>query len=77
MIGPLVETIVRHIVDHPEDIRINLVEGKTVVVVELQVHKDDRGKVIGREGNMAWAIRTIVTNAAARQKKKADLQIIE
>jgi len=77
MIAKLVETIVQHIVSHPEDIKLNVVEGSSVIIVELQVNKDDLGKVIGREGSMAWAIRTIVTNAATRMNKKVMLQIIE
>jgi predicted RNA-binding protein YlqC (UPF0109 family) len=77
MIAQLVETIVRHIVEHQDSISINVVEGSTVIIVELKVHKDDLGKVIGKEGNMAWAIRTILSNAATRMKKKAILQIVE
>ena len=77
MIAELVEAIVRGIVDHPDDIHIAIVEGSTVIAVELKVHPDDLGKVIGREGNMAWAIRTILSNAATRMKKKAILQIVE
>jgi predicted RNA-binding protein YlqC (UPF0109 family) len=73
----LTETLVRAIVDREDDIRVNVVESGSTVIVELRVAKEDMGKVIGREGNMAWALRMIVSNAAAKLKKRAILQILE
>jgi predicted RNA-binding protein YlqC (UPF0109 family) len=46
-------------------------------VIELRVAKEDMGKVIGRDGTMAWALRTLVYNAAAKWKKRAILQILD
>ena len=72
-----VERLVRAIVDREDDVRLNVVESGSSIIVELTVAKEDMGKVIGREGNMAWALRTLVSNAAAKNKKRAVLQILE
>lgn len=77
MIKELTETLVRAIVDRENEVRVNVVESGNTVIVELRVAREDMGKVIGREGNMAWALRMLVSNAAAKQKKRAILQIIE
>lgn len=71
------ETLVRAIVDREDEVRLNVVESGSTVVIELRVAKEDMGKVIGREGNMAWALRTLISNAAAKHKKRAVLQILE
>lgn len=71
------ETIVRAIVDREDEVRLNVVESGSTVIVELRVAKEDMGKVIGRDGNMAWALRTIIANAAAKLRKRAVLQILE
>lgn len=71
------ETVVRAIVDHEDEVRLNVVESGSTVVIEVRVAKEDMGKVIGREGNMAWALRTLVSNAAAKLRKRAVLQILE
>jgi len=73
----LMEVIVRAIVDNEDAIRLNVVESASTVIVELSVAKEDMGKVIGRDGSMAWALRTIVTNAAAKHRKRAVLQILD
>ncbi len=73
----LMEVIVRAIVDNEDAIRLNVVESGSTVIVELSVAKEDMGKVIGRDGSMAWALRTIVTNAAAKHRKRAVLQILD
>jgi len=74
---PLVRKIARAIVDDEEAVRVNVVEGHSTVLIELNVDDRDKGKVIGREGSMAWAIRTIVTNVATRLNKKVVLHIID
>lgn len=71
------ERIVKAIVDKEDDVRLNIVESGSTIIVELRVAREDMGKVIGREGNMAWALRTLVANAAAKLKKRAVLQILE
>lgn len=73
----LVEVIVKAIVDREDDIRLSVVESDSTVVIELSVAKEDMGKVIGRDGTMAWALRTLVTNAAAKHRKRAVLQILD
>ncbi len=73
----LVEFMVRAIVDVPDDVEVNVVESEQTFVIELKVAKEDIGKVIGKQGNMARSLRTIVGNAAAKLKKRAVLQIIE
>ena len=73
----LVTTIVKAIVDEEDAVRVSVVEGRTTVLIELNVSVRDKGKVIGKDGNMAWALRTIVTNVATRLHKKAVLHIID
>ncbi len=73
----LMEMIVRAIVDDENAIKLSVVESDSTVIVELRVAKEDMGKVIGRDGSMAWALRTIVTNAAAKHRKRAVLQILD
>lgn len=69
--------IITAIVDREDAIRLSVVESESTVIVELSVAKEDMGKVIGRDGTMAWALRTIVTNAAAKHHKRAVLQILD
>jgi len=71
------ERLVKAIVDREDEVRLNVIESGSTVIVELRVAREDMGKVIGREGNMAWALRTLVANAAAKLKKRAVLQILE
>ncbi len=73
----LVGTIVKSIVDDEDAVRVSVVEGRMTVLIELNVDPRDKGKVIGKDGNMAWAIRTIVTNVATRLNKKVVLHIID
>ena len=73
----LMEMIVKSIVDREDDVRLSVVESGSTVIVELSVAKEDMGKVIGRDGTMAWALRTLVTNAAAKHRKRAVLQILD
>lgn len=76
-IKELVEIIVTSIVDYPDDVHINIVESGATIVIELSVAKSDIGKVIGKQGNMARALRTIISNAATKLKKRSVLQILE
>ncbi|NOZ01211.1 MAG: KH domain-containing protein [Deltaproteobacteria bacterium] len=71
------EMLVKAVVDQEDEVRLNIVESGSTVVVELRVAREDMGKVIGREGNMAWALRTLIANAAAKTKRRAVLQILE
>jgi predicted RNA-binding protein YlqC (UPF0109 family) len=73
----LVEEIVKAIVDRPEDVVINQVEGAHTCVLELQVAREDVGKVIGKKGVHADAIRRIVHAIGGKKKKRYVLEIIE
>lgn len=73
----LVTRIAQALVDHPEQVSVTEVEGNQTTVLELKVAKEDLGKVIGKEGRNALAMRTILGAAAAKIKKRTVLEIIE
>jgi hypothetical protein len=73
----LVETIARALVDDVDSVRVSEVEGENVTVIELRVAQSDLGKVIGKQGRTARAIRTILNAYATKLKKRAVLEIIE
>lgn len=72
----LVELMVRSLVDEPEKAHVNEVEGESIVVYEISVAHDDLGKVIGKGGRIANALRTVVKAAAARTDRKATVEIL-
>jgi len=72
----LVELIVKSLVDSAEDVVIKETSGESVVILEVIVASDDVGKVIGKEGRIANAIRTITKAAASKQGKKVTVEII-
>ncbi|MCR4944261.1 MAG: KH domain-containing protein [Clostridium sp.] len=72
----LVEIIAKSLVDNPEEVHVNEVEKENVIVLELQVAKEDTGKVIGKQGKIAKAIRTVVKAAAIKEEKKVLVEII-
>jgi predicted RNA-binding protein YlqC (UPF0109 family) len=73
----LVEAIAKALVDHPEQVQVNAVEGEQVTVLELRVAADDLGKVIGRQGRTAKSIRTLLGAAGMKLKKRFTLEILE
>jgi len=73
----LIEYIAKALVDHPEQVNVTEIEGEKTSVIELSVAKEDLGKVIGKQGRTAKAIRTILTAASTKLKKRAVLEIIE
>lgn len=73
----LVEVIAKSLVDHPEDVRVEEKQQNRQVTLELHVDEDDMGKVIGRQGRIAKAMRTVVKAAATRENKKVSVDIIE
>jgi predicted RNA-binding protein YlqC (UPF0109 family) len=73
----LVKVIAQALVDYPEDVEVVQIDGTTTSIIELKVAKEDIGKVIGKQGHTAKAIRTILSGAAAKLKKRAVLEIIE
>ncbi|MFQ3543356.1 KH domain-containing protein [Halobacillus rhizosphaerae] len=72
----LIETIVTPLVDHPEDIRIETKEEDRKTIYHLTVHPDDVGKVIGKNGRIAKAIRTVVYAAGSDSEKRIYLDIM-
>ena len=72
----LVENLVKSLVDSPDEVNIRQTEGDSVLILEIRVGNDDIGKVIGKEGRIANAIRTLVKAAAAKLDKKATVEII-
>jgi hypothetical protein len=73
----LVESIARALVDHPEDVAVKSVDGSQVTVLELRVHPEDLGKVIGRQGRTAKAIRTLLVASSVKVRKRYTLEILE
>jgi predicted RNA-binding protein YlqC (UPF0109 family) len=73
----LVEAIARALVDNPDQVQVRAVEGELVTVFELRVHASDLGKVIGRQGRTAQAIRTILNGASMKLRKRFRLEILE
>jgi predicted RNA-binding protein YlqC (UPF0109 family) len=72
----LVESIVKALVDYPSEVRIAETSGESIVILEISVASDDVGKVIGKEGRIANAIRTVVKAAAAKLDKKVTVEIL-
>jgi len=68
--------IAKALVDHPEDVSVNVVETDKSVSYELTVHPSDVGKVIGKGGRIAKSIRTVVTSAAVKQNKRVTVEIV-
>ncbi len=73
----LIEYIAKALVDRPEDVRVNEIEGERTSVIELSVAKEDLGKIIGKQGRTARAIRVILTAASTKLRKRSVLEIIE
>ncbi len=73
----LVEHIAKALVDHPDRVRINEVKGEHTTVIELTVAKEDMGKIIGKQGRTAIAIRTLLSNVSMKTGKRFVLEIIE
>jgi uncharacterized protein len=73
----LIEFVVKALVDHPDDLRITEIEGERTIVFELRCHPEDVGKVIGKSGKTVGAIRTLLSTVAARQNRRAMLEVVE
>ncbi|NLZ92449.1 MAG: KH domain-containing protein [Firmicutes bacterium] len=73
----LVEFIAKALVDHPDEVRVEKFEDERAITLELHVAADDMGKVIGKQGRIAKAIRTVVKAAAAPEKKRVFVEIVE
>jgi predicted RNA-binding protein YlqC (UPF0109 family) len=73
----LVKFIAQALVDQPDQVQVTEIEGEQTSVIELKVAKEDLGKVIGKQGRTARAIRTILSAASTKIRKRAVLEIIE
>ncbi|HCM16527.1 MAG: KH domain-containing protein [Candidatus Cloacimonadales bacterium] len=73
----LIEFMVKALVDDPSEVSITEISGGKVTIYELRVAKSDIGKVIGKRGRTAGAIRTIINAVSTKQGKRAELEIIE
>lgn len=73
----LLEIIAKNIVDNPEQVSVSEIKGERSIVLELKVAPDDMGKVIGKQGRIAKAIRTVVKAAAVHDDKKIVVEIVQ
>jgi predicted RNA-binding protein YlqC (UPF0109 family) len=73
----LITYIAKALVDNPDDVQVNVTEEDDTIVVDLTVAKDDLGKVIGKQGRTARAMRSLLTAAAGKEDKKSRLNILE
>jgi predicted RNA-binding protein YlqC (UPF0109 family) len=77
MLKELIDFMARALVDNPEQVKVSEIEGEQTSVLELRVAKEDLGKVIGKQGRTARAMRTILSAASTKIRKRAVLEIIE
>lgn len=73
----LLEYLARSLVDQPDDVRVDVIEGESSQILQLHVAQDDIGKVIGKQGRIAKSLRTLVKAAAVKEEKKAIVEIID
>ncbi len=73
----LVEVIAKALVDHPDEVTVTETENEKAIVVELRVAQTDMGKVIGKQGRIAKAIRSVVKAAASKAEKKVIVEIVQ
>jgi len=77
MVKDLVEYIAKALVDNTDSVTVNAIEGEKSIILELKVAQDDIGKVIGKNGRIAQAIRIILSSAAAKSDKRIMLEILD
>ena len=73
----LVEVIAKALVDHPDEVAVTQTENEKAIVIELRVAQMDMGKVIGKQGRIAKAIRSVVKAAASKVEKKVIVEIVQ
>ena len=73
----LIAYIAKALVDHPDEVAVAEIEGDQTTIIELKVAKDDLGKVIGKQGKTARAMRTLLSATSTKLKKRSHLEIIE
>lgn len=72
----ILETVIKALVDNQEAVKINAVEGEKSIVYEVKVDDEDMGKVIGKDGKIARAIRTLIKALAAKEQKRVSIEFI-
>jgi predicted RNA-binding protein YlqC (UPF0109 family) len=77
LLEELLEAIAKTLVDHPEGVQVQAVQGQSVIILELRVHPEDVGFVIGRHGRIAEGIRTILGAAGMKRHKRVTVAILE
>lgn len=75
--GELVRVIAQALVDNPEEVVVTEIEGAQSIIIELRVAADDMGKVIGKQGRIAKALRTVVKAAATKENKRVVVEILQ
>lgn len=73
----LVETIAKSLVENPDEVKVTSDESENGTLIELRVNPDDMGKVIGKQGRIAKALRTVVKAAATKENKKVTVEILK
>ncbi len=73
----LLENIAKALVDYPDEVFVNEIQNEKSIILELKVSKDDMGKVIGKQGRIAKAIRTVVKAAAVKDSRRVVVDIIQ
>lgn len=76
-LAKLIEYMARMLVDLPDQVEVNEIEGENTTVIELKVAKEDLGKIIGKQGRTARAVRTILNGASTKLRKRTVLEIVE
>jgi uncharacterized protein len=76
-LAKMIEYMARMLVDLPDEVEINEIEGENTTVLELKVAKTDLGKIIGKQGRTARAVRTVLNGASTKLRKRTVLEIIE
>lgn len=76
-LAKMIEYMARMLVDLPNEVEINEIEGENTTVLELKVAKTDLGKIIGKQGRTARAVRTVLNGASTKLRKRTVLEIIE
>ena len=73
----LLETLAKALVDEPDKVEVSVIEGEKSVILQLKVADDDIGKVIGKQGRIAKALRTIIKASSVKEGKKAVVEILD
>ncbi len=77
MMEELLEYLAKALVDNPDDVQVEVIEGERSAILQLKVHPDDIGKVIGKQGRIVQAMRTLVKAAATKEGKNAIVEILD